>query len=341
MRRTTAGLIGSAALLALLAACTGDKAKATSTVATSSAPGGVQMAENPFAGINSWILYQDSDSHGTTRLALVHPDGTGRRLLRTGRPGVNIQPDWSPDGDRLAFADDSGVYEYDVAAGTTRALIGCERPCLGNDNPSYSPEGEHIAFIRYLGPLVDGVPSDCGIWIGDLKSGRVRQLTSHTDPPCDPHEGAIDWSPDETRLVYDRAIPLASGEQTTAIFSMAVDGTDERRLTSPDMVAGEPSYSPDGRWIVFNTYPPDFGEGESQLYRMRPDGSGIEQLTHYEDVRAFTPSYSPDGDWIIFSVFGLTLPDGAHGLWVIPADGGDPAAIPDVPGTDGHWQPTP
>ena len=356
MRRTSVGIVWGAAVLALVAACSTSNTNAERSASSdptesttpagvttsSSPPGGVQMAENPFTGDESWIAYQGGDSQGNSiRLRLVHPDGTGDRLIDTGQPGDNTQPDWSPDGTRVAVTVQDALYEYDVTTGTTRQLLACRRPCLGNANLAYAPDGEHIAFIRYLGPLVNGVPSDCGIWIGDLKSGQVRQLTSHTNPPCDPFENSLDWSPNGKRLVYFRAVQLASANVKSAIYSIAVDGTDERRLTPPGLVGGEPAYSPDGRWIVFNTNPPDFGEGDSQLYRMRPDGSGIEQLTHYEDVRAFTPTYSPDGNSIIFSVFGLMLPGGAHALWVIPANGGDPVVIPDVPGTQGNWQPTP
>lgn len=355
MRRTRVGIAVGAVMFALTACSTentnseGPDASAptesapSSRVMTStpSTPDGVHTAENPFTGDESWIAYQGGDSQGNIRLGLVHPDGTGDRLIDTGQPGDNTGPDWSPDGTRVAVTAHDALYEYDMTTGTTRQLLACRRPCLGNANLAYAPDGEHIAFIRYVGPLLNDVPSDCGIWIGDLKSGRVRQVTSHTNPPCDPYENSIDWSPDGKRLVYFREVQLASGKVKSAIYSIAVDGTDERRLTPPGLVAGEPEYSPDGRWIVFNTHPPDLGEGDSQLYRMRPDGSGIEQLTHYEDVRAFSPTYSPDGNWIIFSVFGFTLPGNAHGLWVIPANGGDPVVIPDVPGTQGNWQPTP
>ena len=45
----------------------------------------------------------------------------------------------------------------------------------------------------------------------------------------------------------------------------------------------------------------------SNLYRIHPDGSGIEQLTHYatEDLRATQPRYTPDGEWIVFTAVTL------------------------------------
>lgn len=318
----------------------------TSEASTSGATdaGGAKVAENPFGGDASWVAYHGYDPDRIW-IGLVHPDGSGNHRIETGLPGDNLEPGWSPDGTRLAFGtrggDAEALYEYTPTAGTTRQLFACQRPCLGDAQPTYAPDGKHIAFVRYLGPLANDVPSDCGIWVGDLESGWVRQLTSHTDPPCDPYEGFIEWSPDGKRLLYHREIPLPSGKVTTAIYTTAADGTDERRMTNPDMVAGEPAYSPDGKWIVFCTYPLDVNvDGDdSELYRMRSDGSRIEQLTHFQDIRACQPSYSPDGDWIIFSA---VLPSRIE-LWAIPAAGGEPVVIldDDVGQTHGTWQPSP
>lgn len=347
MKRVT-GLLVAAIIGAGVTACGSGSPTSNSTKPTprskSTAFGGVHMAENPFAADDSWIAHHGYDPDHIW-LGLVHPDGSGARRIETGLPGDNILPNWHPDGTRLAFGTRGGeteaLYEYDMNTGTTRQLFACKRPCLGDANPVYSPSGERIAFIRYLGPLVNDVPSDCGIWVGDLETGRVRQLTSHTNPPCDPYESVIRWSPDGKRLAYHRDIPLPSKKATTAIYSMAPDGTDERRLTEPDLVAGEPAYSPDGKWIVFctNTLESDVERHDSQLYRMRPDGTGVEQLTDFEDVRATQPSYSPDGDWIIFSA----VVTGAIDLWAIPAAGGAPVVVSDLDTarTHGTWQPSP
>ena len=47
-------------------------------------------------------------------------------------------------------------------------------------------------------------------------------------------------------------------------------------------MAGDPDWSPDGEWIVYSTYPLgefNFVPAISNLYRLRPDGTGTEQLT--------------------------------------------------------------
>ena len=184
------------------------------------------------------------------------------------------------------------------------------------------------------------MPSDCGLWIGELSSGAVTQITSNTDPPCD-REYTPHWSPDGTQLTYWRD-PHEDGQPTgTSVVVISVDGTDERRLTDPAMFADSPDWSPEGEWIVFSTSPLlEFQCCQvSTLYRMYPDGSGMEQLTHYatEELCATQPRYTPDGQWIVFTAVTLET----RHLWALPATGGEPIVL--APGgidTHGTWQPT-
>lgn len=303
---------------------------------------------HPFAGDARWLAYQTD--RGGEGIWLIHPDGTDDHQIATDAPGQQLLPDWSPDGTRIAFTTLGGehdpLYEYDLTTQTSHQLFACEDSCLSDDEPTYSPDGTKVAFIRALTPFVESevfggeVPSDCSLWIGDLASGEVQQITSHTDPACD-REYSPRWSPDGKQLVYWRD-PYAAGKPTgTAVYVINADGTEERQLTDPAMNAGYPEFSPDGAWILFDTYP--LLEYQccqvSNLYRMRPDGSGLEQLTFYEtdELRATQPRYTPDGQWIVFT----SVTPSTRSLWAIPADGGEPIVL--APGgiyTHGTWQPT-
>jgi Tol biopolymer transport system component len=304
---------------------------------------------HPFAGETAWIAYQSNRS-GPEGIWLIHPDGTDDHQVATDVPGDHLLPDWSPDGTRLVFTTRGGetepLYEYELATNTSRQLFACENPCLGDDEPVYSPDGRSVAFVRALTPFVtseaggEEVPSDCGLWVGDLSSGLVTQITSNVDPPCD-REYNPHWSPDGSRLTYWRD-PYENGQPTgTSVFVINADGTNEQQLSDPAMFAGSPDWSPDGKWIVFSTYP--LNEFQccqvSNLYRMHPDGSGVEQLTDYadEDLRATQPRYTPDGRWIVFTA----VTPSSRSLWVIPAEGGEPIVL--ASGgiyTHGTWQPT-
>lgn len=117
---------------------------------------------------------------------------------------------------------------------------------------------------------------------------------------------------------------------------------EERQLTADGLFGGDADWSVDGEWIVFSTYPLNDYQccQVSNLYRIRPDGGDLEQLTQHtaDATRATQPRYTPDGQWILFTSVTPT----SRGLWVIPAEGGEP--VPVAPAglhTHGTWQPPP
>jgi Tol biopolymer transport system component len=69
-----------------------------------------------------------------------------------------------------------------------------------------------------------------------------------------------------------------------------------------------PEYSPDGRWLYFNAERAAKVQGHAQCFRMKPDGTGIEQLTFDERVNWF-PHLSPDGQSVVY----ISFPPGTLG----------------------------
>ncbi len=121
------------------------------------------------------------------------------------------------------------------------------------------------------------------------------------------------------------------------LWSMNIDGSGRRRLTSDVYAEMHPAVSPDGRYIVFRSNRPD-GEAVTRLWRMDADGGNIVQLAAKADT---SPSISPDGRWVIFSAW--TSPENMQSLWRVGIDGGDPVRLADYPvgqsaySPDGQW----
>jgi Tol biopolymer transport system component len=70
------------------------------------------------------------------------------------------------------------------------------------------------------------------------------------------------------------------------------------------MLASDPDWSPDGSRILFTTRPlVDFDAGQSELYTVRPDGTGLRRLTNYgpNGPRATQPRWTPDGKAIVYT----------------------------------------
>src|SRR6187455_3274910 len=71
------------------------------------------------------------------------------------------------------------------------------------------------------------------------------------------------------------------------LFVSAADGSGERPLFSSTDADYDPVWAPDGASIVFTSD----RDGSAELYRVKPDGSGLERLTNepaYDDQAAFS-----------------------------------------------------
>ncbi len=86
------------------------------------------------------------------------------------------------------------------------------------------------------------------------------------------------------------------------LYTIPAAGGPDTRLTDTLAPDDGPEYSSDGHWIYFNSELNAKVPGHAQAYRMRPDGTGIEQLTHDERVNWF-PHISPDRKWIVYISF--------------------------------------
>jgi len=72
-------------------------------------------------------------------------------------------------------------------------------------------------------------------------------------------------------------------------------GGEEKRLTTAKGLDDGPEYTPDGKFIFFNSD----RTGLMQIWRMKPDGSDQEQVTS-DDFNNWFAHPSPDGKWIVF-----------------------------------------
>ncbi len=152
------------------------------------------------------------------------------------------------------------------------------------------------------------------------------------------------WAPNNKEVVY---VGQRHGEQVYNIYRNSIDGGNEVALTS--IKSGEHvdgcEYSPDGRYIYYN----GSHSGTMQLWRMKPDGSGKEQIT-WDEYNDWFPHISPDGQWIVFVSFPAEIPVNSHPSYkrvmirMMPAEGGVPKVIAYMYGGQGtmnvpSWSP--
>ena len=123
----------------------------------------------------------------TPQLYTMNVDGTGLRLLTPIVPGkrsYRTGPEWSPNGDEIAYQQQSG--DFQVWSIRLKDRVMTQLTNEGeNEDPSWAPDGRHLAITRRLGAIGDAR----NIWILDRQTGRLRQLTQNGDARLS------DWSP--------------------------------------------------------------------------------------------------------------------------------------------------
>lgn len=108
------------------------------------------------------------------------------------------------------------------------------------------------------------------------------------------------------------------------IYTVPAAGGAETRLTTSPGLDDGPEYSPDGKYIYFNSE----RSGSMQIWRMKPDGSEPAPVTG-DGYQNWFAHPSPDGKWIVFLSFTREVKAGEHPankdvrLRLMPAGGGE------------------
>jgi Tol biopolymer transport system component len=182
---------------------------------------------------------------------------------------------------------------------------------IGNDMPSWSPDGNRIVFVSFRNGRIGDL-----FTIGTNGRGE-RRLTS---TPV--HEDMPRWSPDGGRIAFVRQ--TAVGVSNFQIFVMNADGSEERQLTQTGAANFAPTWSPDGTRIAFVTT----RHGPAEIYVINVDGTGETRLTNHP-ARDDSPAWSPDGSLIAFET--NRSPIMTIRLWVMRPDGSDARPLTNHP----------
>jgi TolB protein len=194
--------------------------------------------------------------------------------------------------------------------------------------PQWSPDGRWIAFASDRGRR--GEPE---IWVTrEGETGARRLVRTPNHPTWQDFQYSPTWSPDGRRLIFSMAVSDGNPE----LYRVNADGTGLKRLTftrgnserfgddtMPDWASGR---------VVFTSN----REGtNSDIWTMRPDGSGQRPVVRRPGSDDWHPRLSPDGREVAFTQ--LAIATGRPSIWTIGADGKRPKLV--TQGSEPDWRP--
>lgn len=250
----------------------------------------------------------------------VEPEGGQPARLDLG-DGESCDPDWSPDGRRIAFSSNHGAAEFRifVADANGEHAVAVTHPRAGARDfmPAWSPDGTQIAFERRT---PEGVSYNLFVVAAD--GTNTRQLTRRHG-----FDGTPTWSPDGRILfVSDRRAHRSKGcNSCSSLWIMRLSDRQTARITRTTVNALMPAWSRDGRFIAWSRAPNLYAV--LRLYVMQSDRTDVRQV----DRSGGSPAWSPDSRTIVYS-------SGA-GLTLIGVDGAGRRQLTSDGGSSPSWRP--
>jgi TolB protein len=250
-------------------------------------------------------------------------------------------PNWMPDGKRILFNGGGNIYTIPVEGGEPEKL-NTGTVVHNNNDHGISFDGKTLAISShrqglpgggstvYTVPLSGGEPKQItentpSYWHGwdpngrdiaivaqrngskvynlyrvSLKDYKETPLTSNTTG----HVDGPEFSPDGKYIYYN-----ANSSGTMQVWRMKADGSGKEQLTFDEYHNWFPHISPDGKWIVFISFPPDIVPPEDHpfckrvMLRLMPVSGGAPRviaLLYGGQGTLNGPCWSPDSRHIAF-----------------------------------------
>ncbi|MDE0022072.1 MAG: hypothetical protein OXT69_11935 [Candidatus Poribacteria bacterium] len=238
-------------------------------------------------------------------IRLMDWDGGNDRLwMGDGKAKFSGSAYWSPDGKRAAVVvfdkDEWSYIPYllDLRTGDVQNLL--EWLPKGEEgfftHPSWSPDGKWVTIINTW--YNQSALIRTNLYKVNIYTRKYVQLTDF--PEREPGSDILSWSPDGQKIAFDALEePMLANDANVKydIYVMNSDGSNIVNITDDPRTDVYPSWSPDGRKIMFGSLRDD--PLNLALYMMNSDGSGVERFM--EDGSYISQAaWSPDSKWIVY-----------------------------------------
>ncbi len=284
---------------------------------------GGQNAEAYWSPDGSKLVFQSTrEGHSCDQLYMMNADGSNQHMVSTGK-GVVTCGYFLPDGRHFLYAstheageacpkraDRSKGYLWNVFPGFeiyVAKLNGSIEKKLTN-SPRYDAEAT-VNFKTRRIVYTSMASGDLDLWSMNLNGANKKQLTKGHG-----YDGGAVFSRDGKMMVWRANHPKDPAttkkyddllaDDLTAPMKMEIyiansDGSNARAITNFGCASFAPTFTPDGKKIVFSSNKHECDGRKFELYMMNLDGSGLEAITDFGGFTSF-PEFSPDGRKFVF-----------------------------------------
>lgn len=244
-------------------------------------------------------MHRVSPAGGKTTCGWFLPDGKRLFFASTHAAGAACPPRPDPSKGYVWGLDPFDIYTVNTDGTGLRRLTNFG---VYTAEGVLSPDGKRIVFTS----LKDG---DLDIYTMNVDGSDIRRLTNIAG-----YDGGPWWSPDGRQIVYRAYHPTDPTElkdyrdllaqrivrpSKMELWVMNADGSGQREITHLGGANFGPSWTPDGKQIIFSSNYRNPRSGNFDLYLVGLDGSGLTEITNDEGFDGF-PMFSPDGEKIVW-----------------------------------------
>jgi Tol biopolymer transport system component len=257
------------------------------------------------------------------QIFVMNADGSDQRMVSTGK-GRTTCGYFLKDGNHIVYSSTHAAHpECPLAPDRSKGYVWAVYPTYDiysadlqgsivrklTDSPGYDAE----ATVNWkTGKIVytSTTSGDLDLWTMNTDGSGKKRATTLTG-----YDGGAVFSRDGKQLVWRANHPstpdamkrykeLLAASLTSPmrmeLFIAHADGRNARQITNFGCASFAPTFTPDGKKIMFSSNKNDCDGRRFELYLINTDGTGLEQVTNFGGFTSF-PEFSPDGRQLVFS----------------------------------------